>query len=522
MPSPLYPASAASRSGRAHRPRSGTCCSPPTHRLERLSVLLPDSWAPTLAALDIKKHNRALSNGSGCAVVLQVHGAAAWAHNRVLRFAGNESASTSYSAVSFIVHTAVDIASIARLEACSTGWTHVRRLVPALPDLQVLALHILDMGQVLASMGCALLLELVLQLHAHPPPACFRVEVGGAMRFLAVQLIGARRGQVINCIRPWPTDTVFPLDNIFSGHAPLLTKVEGNALALAQFSPGAAVPAFSAVESLYLMADPRLPLGRTLSVMPNLRRLTLSAGPSTRDVTEDPTLLASLRLEHAWFASLPDDWARTLAALDVARIPDLVLEARHGLVSATFTDLCGRYAPQLRGPLELSFLECRSPTIDSPRVLCCVAFRSRRNDRALRFVGTGRRGVGNMAATFKVQTHLDVARIARLEVCSLYWEKVRTVVPVLPGLEILALHIDAHYEDDPPSPVSCPCLREVALQLCAHAPSACFRVNVSYVAHFLAEHVVVTHPPSLVVCKPLVLVGDRALLSDRVERIEEL
>ncbi|EJD42772.1 hypothetical protein AURDEDRAFT_114970 [Auricularia subglabra TFB-10046 SS5] len=182
-----------------------------------------------------------------------------------------------------------------------------------------------------------------------------------------------------------------------------------------------------------------------------------------------------------------------------------------------------RYAPQLRGALGLSFLECPAPTQPvGSGTRCCIAFRSMQHDRLLRFVAARQGHPGPVAAAFLAGTHLDVARIVRLEVCACFWDKVRTVVPALPGLEILVLHIHPREEDDPPSPVSCPVLRNVTLQLCAYAPSLCFRVDVGYVARFLAEHVVDAPQPTLAVRRPVVLVGDRALLADKVERIDDL
>ncbi|EJD35655.1 hypothetical protein AURDEDRAFT_175302 [Auricularia subglabra TFB-10046 SS5] len=177
---------------------------------------------------------------------------------------------------------------------------------------------------------------------------------------------------------------------------------------------------------------------------------------------------------------------------------------------------------QLRGALALSFLECPGHVQDvGPGAAeCSIAVRSMQHDRALRFAA--RRQPHAVAALFIAHTRLDVARFAWLEVCACFWAKVHTVVPALPCLQTLALHIDARRsEDEPPVPVSCPLLREVALWLCAYAPSTCFRLDVDVVVCFLDTQVVVAQLPALAVHRSIVLVGDRAQLLSRVEHIED-
>ncbi|EJD35659.1 hypothetical protein AURDEDRAFT_175306 [Auricularia subglabra TFB-10046 SS5] len=318
-----------------------------------------------------------------------------------------------------------------------------------------------------------------------------------------------------------PKKTVGPLNSIFNGHAPLLKEVIGNGFGLAHFSRPHAVPAFRAVESLFLIADHGVSLDRTLSATPNLSCLTLLAVSSTPAV--DARLLASLRLKQAWIILHSSCWAPVLAALNVAHVSELTLETWHERPCAAAKQLWGRYVPQLRGALELTFLECLAPT--GRRVGSgtqrCITFRSAQHNRSLRFAAARHGQADPVAAAFVAHGQLDVARIVRLEACACFWDKVRTVVPALPGLEILVLHIHAGEDEPPRSPVSCPLLREVALQMCAYAPSTCFRVDAAYVARFLAEHVLDTRRPALVVRRPVVLVGDRGLLAGQVERVEE-
>ncbi|EJD35651.1 hypothetical protein AURDEDRAFT_175298 [Auricularia subglabra TFB-10046 SS5] len=76
-------------------------------------------------------------------------------------------------------------------------------------------------------------------------------------------------------------------------------------------------------------------------------------------------------------------------------------------------------------------------------------------------------------------------------------------------------------EDEPPAPVSCPLLQELALHLCAYALPANFRVDVDAVARFLDTQVAVAQPPALA-CQPILRVDDRAQLTRRVKRMEDM
>ncbi|EJD35654.1 hypothetical protein AURDEDRAFT_175301 [Auricularia subglabra TFB-10046 SS5] len=335
-------------------------------------------------------------------------------------------------------------------------------------------------------------------------------RVGEAQRLRSLELYFGSVDPQLGALVP-------PLNDIFARHAPLLKEFVSDTMTLALFAQSEPVPAFRTVETLSLYFAPSGPLSHhTLSAIPNIRRLALKAGSSAPD---GDALLASLRLEFLWLWFLPDSWAPTLAALGVESITDVVFYGYWKHTSAV-TLLCHRFSMRLRGALELSLVAWTEPPLRHQRTTPCIAFRSSEQKRTLRFTGRTSSIIGEAASAFIALTELDVARIVRLEVCSSGWREVHRLVPALVGLQVLVLHV--HFMDPELSPVACPLLRKVVLQLAAHAPPACFRVKVDDVEYFLSRQVHTADRPTLVVCRPIVLEGNITRLASLVERIEEV
>ncbi|EJD35650.1 hypothetical protein AURDEDRAFT_175297 [Auricularia subglabra TFB-10046 SS5] len=316
---------------------------------------------------------------------------------------------------------------------------------------------------------------------------------------------------------------------LFLGDAPLLRRLElsGDVCALVPRGEPAAIPAFATVEELVLdYNDPvkgdRAILWPALAAVPGLRHLEILSTFDTRPPADvDVALLSSLRLDYALFLNLSEKWWRIIAALDVRRVPELMLSGDDDLLCALFLER-GRYAECLRGALEFG-------VVDMTNGLKTNNFfvRARNTGRTLRVF----EGVPEAERLLQCILRDADTALVQLEACARFWYKVLwiTAARAFPTVEQLVLHVDVNtfgvgsprYRF-PKDPLAVPALREVELRLCCHGALWMCAIDPGSVVHFVQRELAFEGPPILTLHRPLFISGDRAPLLTVFSRIVEL